>query len=77
MKFPLLKSISAENMNKVIEKTLITYFLPNFLIIKQGAVGRYFYGVIDGRAKVLKDGKEVGRKIGAASKAELLKLING
>ena len=26
---------------------------------------------------VLKDGKEVGRKIGAASKAELLKLING
>lgn len=59
MKFPLFKNLSAENMNRVIEKTVVFESPAGTRIISQGDIGDHFYGLIDGKAKVVKDGKEI------------------
>jgi CRP/FNR family transcriptional regulator, cyclic AMP receptor protein len=58
---PLFADIPKRHLRSIAKLTAVPSFEPDKIIVKEGTTGSLFFVILEGSAKVLQDGKVIGR----------------
>jgi len=56
---PLLAAVDADGIERIADRTVEVEFTPGHVIARQGEVGTGFFMIVNGGAKVVRDGKTI------------------